>query len=296
VDRARYHATRALDLWRGVPLPELEDWSGASAGRAGLVERHGEAEEVRAVAGIGLGLNAETIPELVRLAEGAPTRERRWELLALAEYRCGRQADALATLRRAQETLVDEFGLDPAPSLLELQRAILAQDPRLDPATTAFEDGECPYPGLLSYGIDDSATFYGREPDIGACLELLDRNGLLAVVGPSGCGKSSLVRAGVGAALVRDGRPPVVITPGPHPATDLGALELAEGRVLVVDQAEELFAAPADEQERFVEILLGIMASGHPVVLGIRADMVGELSAHVRLARRIEGGIHLVGR
>ena len=41
-----------------------------------------------------------------------PLRERRWAILALAQYRCGRQGDALRSLTRARRTLVDELGID----------------------------------------------------------------------------------------------------------------------------------------------------------------------------------------
>ena len=50
----------------------------------------------------------------------------------LAQYRSGRQAEALAHYRRARETMVDELGIDPSPALQELERAILRQDPSLD--------------------------------------------------------------------------------------------------------------------------------------------------------------------
>ena len=40
-------------------------------------------------------------------------REHRWATLAVAQYRCGRQADALRSLRRARQTLVEELGIEP---------------------------------------------------------------------------------------------------------------------------------------------------------------------------------------
>ena len=64
----------------------------------------------------------------------------------------------------------------------------------------------CPYPGLVAYDIRDAGSFFGREADIAACLAQLDAAGVLAIVGASGSGKSSLARAGVAAALERDGR------------------------------------------------------------------------------------------
>ncbi|MFG1815462.1 BTAD domain-containing putative transcriptional regulator [Kribbella sp. NPDC049174] len=63
--------------------------------------------------------------------------------------------------------------------------------------------------------------FFGRDTDIAACLHKLADASVLAVVGPSGCGKSSLIRAGVAAALRRNGKQVVVMTPGVHPVAAL---------------------------------------------------------------------------
>ena len=53
------------------------------------------------------------MPELEPLVAEEPLREERWRLLVLALYRAHRQADALAALRRARQTLADELGVDP---------------------------------------------------------------------------------------------------------------------------------------------------------------------------------------
>ena len=59
------------------------------------------------------------------LVTAEPLRERRWAILALAQYRCGRQADALRSLTRARRTLADDLGIDPGPELAALKGAIL---------------------------------------------------------------------------------------------------------------------------------------------------------------------------
>ena len=51
----------------------------------------------------------------------------------LALYRSGRQADALESYREARRSLVEELGLEPGRALQELERAILAHDPALEP-------------------------------------------------------------------------------------------------------------------------------------------------------------------
>ena len=50
----------------------------------------------------------------------------------LALYRSGRQAEALDAYQAARRSLVDELGIDPSPALVELERAILRQDPALE--------------------------------------------------------------------------------------------------------------------------------------------------------------------
>jgi energy-coupling factor transporter ATP-binding protein EcfA2 len=121
---------------------------------------------------------------------------------------------------------------------------------------------------------------------------LTDR-GVLALVGPSGCGKSSLVRAGVGAALERDRRRVVIITPGVHPLDALTALPTGGPvPVLVVDQCEEAITLCQDPDERaqFFNALTAHAERG-PVAVTLRADRLGEVSAHPRFARLIEQGM-----
>ncbi|BEL06557.1 hypothetical protein Q0Z83_047480 [Actinoplanes sichuanensis] len=71
------------------------------------------------------------VGDLEAAVRAEPYRERRWELLILAQYRSGRQADALSSLRRVRDLLAEELGLDPGPALQDLERRLLLQDPRL---------------------------------------------------------------------------------------------------------------------------------------------------------------------
>ena len=166
----------------------------------------------------------------VRLVQEAPFRERRWGLLALAQYQDGRQREALDTLHRARTVMVNELGLDPGPDLSSLEQAILRQDPSLAVQAALPEPSAvCPYPGLVAYDIRDAGSFFGRESDVEACLAHLDAGGALAIVGASGSGKSSLARAGVAAALERDGRRVRVMTPGRHPMDVLAGMTHRQG-------------------------------------------------------------------
>jgi serine/threonine protein kinase len=54
-------------------------------------------------------------------------------------------------------------------------------------------EGESPFRGLSPFKRAHADLFFGREPEIAACVERLRETPLLAVVGASGAGKSSFV-------------------------------------------------------------------------------------------------------
>ena len=92
----------------------------------------------------------EVVAEAQVRASEAPLRERRWALLAQAQYRDGRQADALATLRGTRRMLTGDLGLDPGPELVDIETAILRQDPRLlDGTPRETASPVCPFFGLV---------------------------------------------------------------------------------------------------------------------------------------------------
>jgi DNA-binding SARP family transcriptional activator len=298
-DRAAYLVDEAVRLWHGAPLADLDGWEAGAVEARRLSELRLDAEELRVDAHLRAGRFREVLAEAQARVAEAPTRERRWALLATAQYQAGRQADALRTVRRARTVLLEELGLDPGPDLADLEGAILRQDPSLV-ATTALPDASaaCPYPGLPSYDVDDADAYFGRDADVSACLRRLADTGVLAVVGPSGSGKSSLVRAGVAAALERDGRRVVVVTPGARPLDALARLPPSGLRpVLVVDQCEEAvtLCRDAGEQSRFFAALAD-HAAGAPLVVALRADRLGELSTHPDMAHLVERGLHLLQR
>ncbi len=80
------------------------------------------------------GRHAEAAAELESLVGEHPLREQLCRLLMLALYRSGRQAEALDAYRRARDVLSGELGLEPSAALRNLERAILRQDPSLDPS------------------------------------------------------------------------------------------------------------------------------------------------------------------
>jgi DNA-binding SARP family transcriptional activator/WD40 repeat protein len=296
-DRAAYLLAQALALWRGRPYTELEEWEPGNLEASRLSELRLDAQEWWLEASVQAGRHREILAQAQTLANAAPLRERRWELLALAQYRAGRQGEALRTLSGVRRRLLDELGVDPGPGLGELERAILRQDPDLDTDEVRQRPSEaCPYLGLMPYDVDDNEGFFGRDRDIRLSRERLDAEGVLAVLGPSGSGKSSLVRAGIVAGLRREGQHCDVLTPGRHPVGALPAPRTSgKPRPLVVDQAEELFSLCHDqaERERFVQ-LLADHAEVAPLVVALRADRMGDVSAHPALAQLVERGLYVL--
>jgi DNA-binding SARP family transcriptional activator len=119
-----------LTLWRGRPYDELDEWPAAVSARRRLSALHDDLLERRAGC---LGHDDRAIDELERLVAGAPQRERRWALLMLALYRSGRRAESLRAFDRARKVLAEEFGIAPGPDLVLLERAVLDDDPRIEP-------------------------------------------------------------------------------------------------------------------------------------------------------------------
>jgi YVTN family beta-propeller protein len=124
---------RALALWRGPPLADFAYQRFAEAEIARLEEARLEALEDRIDADLAVGELSGLVGELEALVGEYPLRERLQGQLMLAFYRSGRQADALESYRNARRSLVEGLGLEPGPRLQDLEWAILAHDPALDP-------------------------------------------------------------------------------------------------------------------------------------------------------------------
>jgi WD40 repeat protein/DNA-binding SARP family transcriptional activator/energy-coupling factor transporter ATP-binding protein EcfA2 len=296
-ERAAYIVAEALALWRGRPLTDLEGWEPGRIEAGRLDELRLDAEEVRLDAALRAGRYREVLAEASGRVAEAPLRERRWALLALAQYQAGRQGEALRTLHQARTVLADELGLDPGPDLVAMEQSILRQDPSLAAEAALAEPSDtCPYLGLVPYDVADADAFFGRDDEVAACVHRLATAGVLAVVGPSGSGKSSLVRAGLAAALRRDGGQVIVITPGAHPMDALTAVPASGPTpVLIVDQCEEAVSLCDDpaEQTRFFAALVEHTLRGR-LVVALRADRMGDLSAHPAFARLVERGLYLL--
>ncbi len=181
----------ALRLRRGEPLTEFAYSGFADAERAHLADLTVVAIETCAEADLALGRHGELIGELEALCREYPLRERLWELLMLALYRAGRQAEALRAYTEARDYLVDELGIDPGPALRELEARILAQDPSLAAAGPA---GLQAVPAPLATGNlrERLSSFVGRTAEIEELSEAVRSARLVTLIGPGGVGKTRL--------------------------------------------------------------------------------------------------------
>ena len=282
-DRAAFVLADTLNAWVGMPYEGLAHWPPAAAEQVRLTEVTLLAQELYAEALLAAGRTEEALPEARHQAAAEPLRESRWLTWARAAYRSGNQAAALQALRDCRQVLDEELGVLPSDALDALELAILRQDPTLAAPQTALPSSGCPWPGLGAYEQDDAAGFFGREGDVARGLSVLEGTGGLAVAGPSGIGKSSLLRAGVASALTDSGL-------SVHVTTPQRGLPDYTPEVLVLDQAEELFALP---REQALELLERI--HGRPLVLSIRTDRMAEASTLPVLARVLERSLFLLG-
>ena len=124
--------SEALALWRGEPLAEFADESWAWAYRARLDELYMTVLEMRIDADLAGGRHSQLAGELRALIDEHPLRERLRGQLMLALYRDGRQAEALSVYREARAVLIDDLGIEPNPTLQQLEQSILRQDPELE--------------------------------------------------------------------------------------------------------------------------------------------------------------------
>jgi DNA-binding SARP family transcriptional activator len=127
----------ALALWRGPALREFRAEPFAEPAADRLEDMRLAAFEDRLHAELVTGAGAAVIPDLEALVDAEPLRDRPRELLMLALYRSGRQADALELFRRTRELYVKELGIEPGSSLRELEGAMLRQDPVLQAPSPA---------------------------------------------------------------------------------------------------------------------------------------------------------------
>jgi DNA-binding SARP family transcriptional activator len=197
----------ALALFRGQALADVSSQELLRVEQPRLAELRLQAAEVHTDARLRCGEHAAVISELRKLVAENPLRERPYEQLMTALYRCGRQAEALETYQSMRQALTSQLGIEPGRSAQQLHQAVLRNDPDLDapnlaPTTPATAPPPVPVAGVPEPAAPpaqlpaEPAGFTGRT----AQLATLDRlragdeqdSSVVAIVGTAGVGKSAL--------------------------------------------------------------------------------------------------------
>ncbi|MET9924170.1 MULTISPECIES: BTAD domain-containing putative transcriptional regulator [unclassified Streptomyces] len=192
--QARTLINKVLGLWDGealasVPGPYAENQ------RTRLEEWRLQLTEARLDLDLEVGSHAEAVSELTALTAAHPLRERLRELLMVALYRSGRQAEALAVYADTRRLLSEELGVDPRPELAQLQQRILRADEELARPADEPAPAHAPLrPAQLPATVPD---FTGRDSfvrDLGAQLASTEGSvmAVSALAGIGGVGKTTL--------------------------------------------------------------------------------------------------------
>lgn len=128
-EQASRHLEKALAEWRGPVLEDLRDFEFVDSLATALVEDKVVAHTARAEAEIACNRAHAVIGELEGLVGEHPYREPLWAQLITAYYLSDRQSDALDAFQRLKDTLADDLGIDPGPTVRTLHERILRQEP-----------------------------------------------------------------------------------------------------------------------------------------------------------------------
>jgi predicted ATPase len=167
----------ALALWRGPAYADFDHEPFARAAIDQLEEERLAALEDHAEARLALGEHAALVGELGALVAEQPLRQRLRGAYMRALFRSGRHSEALDTFADLRDHLADQLGLDPGAELVELQQAILRQEP----ATAVRSNLPTPLTSLI-----------GREEAVAQVRSRLAAGRLVTLTGPGGVGKTRL--------------------------------------------------------------------------------------------------------
>jgi predicted ATPase/DNA-binding SARP family transcriptional activator len=250
---------RARSLWRGPALADLRDVPAVTTTAVALERLRWDITDALIRCSIAAGeLDGITgLADEVVAAE--PLAEPAVRLVVEALAATGRTAAALETARDYRHRLTEETGLDPSPTLGELERAVaggeLAQLTAPGP-TAAPHPSPVPRPAI-------GTPLMGRQVQLVELHRLLEGQRLVTVVGPGGVGKTRLVlevarRSGTAAVL----RLAPVTDPAAVPHALAAALDLrvVQGdvfaactaalrsgpRLLLIDNCEHLLGTVRD--------------------------------------------------
>jgi DNA-binding SARP family transcriptional activator len=190
--RAAVLLGEGLGLWQGTPLSGMRG-PYADRQRQRLEQLYDEAREEYFAADVERGAHREVIAALTEAVADSPLCERLRELLMLALYRAGRQAEALEVYSDAYRVLDEELGVAPGAALRELHGAILRADPGLELPLGQDSPGLLAAPVPVPAQLPDTPDFTGRDAEIAEITQVLSGTaGRARLVGLTGLGGNGL--------------------------------------------------------------------------------------------------------
>jgi len=185
---------RALELWRGEPFAVIDTPWVNEVRNALEAERLSVALD-RNDAALRAGRHTELLDDLVSALQTHPLDERLAAQLMLAQYRSGRQADALETYRQMRDRLIDELGIEPSPPLRKVHQQLLESDgAEVVSASTAALSPTPKHRATSTNLPRRTSRFIGREQEVQAVNTALDQGPLVTLTGVGGVGKTALAR------------------------------------------------------------------------------------------------------
>lgn len=121
----------ALAQWHGPVFGGLTGGRLCQDAGIGFLEARNAALSLLYELELDAGGHARILPELTLTHLRHPSHEQFCILLMRALYLAERQIDALNVYRRFRDHLMETLGIDPSPTLRDLERAILTHDPLL---------------------------------------------------------------------------------------------------------------------------------------------------------------------
>ncbi|GAA1941997.1 BTAD domain-containing putative transcriptional regulator [Amycolatopsis minnesotensis] len=182
-EQAAAELSKALALWRGEPLSDVQEAPFARVSAARFAELRVAAAEDRFDAEIALGHHAAVLADLEEASEREPLRERLLGLRIRALCAVGRQSEALGLYERLRAALADDLGVDPSPELREIHLAAVRG--QLAGKTSPRKQADDHLPVRLT-------SFVGRDDELRSIGAQLAAARLVSLIGPGGAGKTRL--------------------------------------------------------------------------------------------------------
>jgi DNA-binding SARP family transcriptional activator/DNA-binding XRE family transcriptional regulator/Tfp pilus assembly protein PilF len=189
-------SARALALWRGPLLSDLDGRLQQHPAAVALCQRRLAVALAHADSAIGLGRHQQAVAPLRVLVRDEPLHESLHARLMLALAASGQQATALRLFADLRERLVNELGVEPGAEVQDAHLRILRQQlPAPAPAGAAPRASEWATPAQLPAAV---AAFTGRTREQAELDRLLQPGTdtttvvISAIAGTAGVGKTAL--------------------------------------------------------------------------------------------------------